>query len=312
MIGSSSFEQEAIWLDEQMRFSSNKDGIAVYHIVLVFRILTNGSESELVLSRLQSSVQLLVETHASLRTSLQMTNDDQNKLCQRILPSNSIVVPVVESMINNDQDLYGIIADEETNRSHFDLVHGRVFRCHVIRYHDRNDETVILFNFHHPIFDGTSEALFLKDLCQAYATGKLTSSAHEQCTYLDYARWERQLDISVALAFWKDNLKDQQTIELPYDRICPTAVRTGRGSSTLVNMFPEDSLIAYARQRQVTLFQLCLAMYYSFLYKITGNRDLIVGSLVTNRTQPELVSMIGMFANLVPYRLKIEPQETFP
>lgn len=295
-----------------MRFSSNKDGITVYHIVLAFRLRTNSKKSELVLSHLQSTVQLLVEKHTSLRTSLHMMDDDQKKLWQRILPSNSIIVPVIESMINNDQNLYDIIADEETNRSHFDLARGRVFRCHIIRYHERNDETSILFNFHHSIFDGTSEALFLNDLCQAYATGKLNSSTHEQYTYLDYARWERQLDMSSALAFWKENLKDQQLVELPYDRICPTAVRTGRGSSVLVNMFPEDSLVAYARQRQVTLFQLCLTMYFAFLYKLTGNRDLIVGSLVTNRTRPELVSIIGMFANLIPYRLKIEPQETFP
>ncbi|CAF1098711.1 unnamed protein product [Rotaria sordida] len=35
-----SFEQEAIWLDEQMRFQSDNDGVAVYHIVLAFRILS--------------------------------------------------------------------------------------------------------------------------------------------------------------------------------------------------------------------------------------------------------------------------------
>jgi hypothetical protein len=311
VIGSLSFEQEAIWLDEQMRFRSGEDGIAVYHIVFTFRILKTDGKSELVTSRLRSSLQLLIEKHASLRTCLQMFDDSHSDLRQRILPSNSIEVPIVESWIDNDNDLYDIVADEETNRSHFDLVRGHVFRSHVIRYRERNDESVILFNFHHSIFDGTSEALFFNDLSQAYATGKLIDVSNEECTYLDYARWERQLDMSAALTFWKDNLKDHQILELPYDRICPTAVRTGRGSSVLVKTFHGDALVTYARQRQVTLFQLCLAMYYSFLYKLTGSRDLIVGSLVANRTRSELGPIIGMFANLIPYRLKIEPQETF-
>lgn len=294
-----------------MRFRSGKDGIAVYHIVLTFRIRTIDGKSQLDTSRLRSSLQLLVEKHASLRTCLQMSDDNQSELRQRILPSNSIEVPLVESWINNDDDLYNIIADEETNRSHFDLIQGHVFRSHLIRYRERKAESVILFNFHHSIFDGTSEQLFLNDLRQAYATGELIDVTNEECTYLDYARWERQMDVSADLAFWKDTLKDHQILELPYDRICPTAVRTGRGSSVLVNTFHADALVAYARQRQVTLFQLCLAMYYSFLYKLTGSQDLIVGSLVTNRTRPELGSLIGMFANLVPYRLKVEPQETF-
>jgi surfactin family lipopeptide synthetase A len=311
VIGPSSFEQEAIWLDELMRFRSDKDGIAVYHIVLIFRILTTDGKAQLVTSRLQSSLQLLVEKHASLRTCLQMSDDDQSELRQRVLSSNSIAVPLVESWIDNNDDLYNIITDEETNRSHFDLVQGHVFRTHVIRYHKPNNESMILFNFHHSIFDGTSEVLFLNDLRQAYATEELINVTNDECTYLDYARWERQLDMSAAVAFWNENLKDHQILELPYDRICPTAVRTGRGSSVLVKTFHGDALLAYARQQQVTLFQLCLAIYYSFLYKLTGGQDLIVGSLVANRTRPELGSIIGMFANLVPYRLKIKPQETF-
>ncbi|CAF1264833.1 unnamed protein product [Rotaria sordida] len=94
--GPSSLEQEAIWLDEQMRFRSDKDGIAVYHIVLTFRILTIDGKSQLVTSRLRSSLQLLVEKHASLRTCLEMSDDDQSELRQRILPSNSTEVPLVE------------------------------------------------------------------------------------------------------------------------------------------------------------------------------------------------------------------------
>ena len=309
--GPSSFEQEAIWLDEQIRFRSDKDSVAVYHIVLIFRILRKDDQSQLDLFRLRSSLQLLVEKHASLRTCLQISDDHQGELHQRTLPSNLIEVPFIESWIDNDDDLTNIITDEETNRSHFDLIQGRVFRAHLIRYRERSGETIILFNFHHSIFDGTSEALFLKDLHQAYATGKLIDATKKEWSYLDYARWERQLDMLSALTFWKENLKDHQIFELPYDRICPTTVRTGRGSSVLVETFHGNALVAYARQQQVTLFQLCLAMYYSFLYKLTGNRDMIIGSLVANRTRPEIGSIVGMFANLVPYRLKIEPQETF-
>ncbi|CAF4089118.1 unnamed protein product, partial [Rotaria sp. Silwood2] len=292
-----------------MRFRSGNDGVAVYHIVLAFRVVPTDGKSQLVISRLRSSLQLLVEKHASLRTCLQISDDNLSELRQRTLPSSSFQVPLVESWIDSDNDLYNIIADDETNRSYFNLTQDHVFRCRVIRYREGNNDSVIVFNFHHSAFDGTSEVLFLDDLCEVYSTGELTDFTNEAPSYLDYARWERQLDMSASLAFWKNQLKDHQILELPYDRVCAEIVRTGRGSSVFVHN--GDALGIYARQQQVTLFQLCLATYYVFLYKLIGSRDLMVGSFVANRTRPELSSMIGMFANLVPYRLAIEPQETF-
>ncbi len=61
----------------------------------------------------------------------------------------------------------------------------------------------------------------------------------------------------------------------------------------------------------MTLFQLCRAIYYTFLFKLTGHRDLIVSGFVANRMQPGLDSIIGLFVNLVPYRFEIESEETF-
>jgi hypothetical protein len=113
------------------------------------------------------------------------------------------------------------------------------------------------------------------------------------------------------LLFWKENLLDYQTFELPYDRRLPTKARTGRGSSVVLQSFDGNALLNYAARLGVTFFQLCLAIYYTFLFKLTGHRDLIVGGFVANRMQPGLDSIIGMFVNLVPYRFEIESGEIF-
>jgi non-ribosomal peptide synthetase component F len=117
--------------------------------------------------------------------------------------------------------------------------------------------------------------------------------------------------MSNASVFWQDNLKDVQLMNLPYDRHLSTKVRSGRGSSVIVQQFDGEKLLIYARQLQITPFQLCLALYYVFLFKLTSTQDLIVGGVATNRFRPEFESMIGMFVNLIPYRLIIEPHETF-
>jgi non-ribosomal peptide synthetase component F len=300
--GISSFAQESIWLDEQIRFQLNNANENIYEMIYVFRVSSN-----LVVSRLRSSLELVIEKHSSLRSSLNMSH---NELIQCIRPLNSIDEFLIESWIRNDDDLLKIIDDEETNRFHLDVSKGRVFRCHVIHYSDLQSNDILIFKFHHLIFDGTSETLFFNDLNEAYMTGKLTIIPNITLSYLDYARWERTLNMSNALLFWKENLKEYQTFELPYDRRLPTKARTGRGSKVILQNFDGNALFDYAARLGVTLFQLCLAIYYTFLFKLTGHRDLIVGGLVANRMQPEFESLIGMFVNLVPYRFKIESGET--
>jgi hypothetical protein len=294
-----------------MRFQVEKNGLNIYHMVYVFRVLSNDNKSHLDISRLRSSLQLIVEKHVSLRTSLYISDDESNKLIQCIRPFTSNNDIVIESFIKNDDDLWKIIEDEETNSLHLDVAKGRVFRCHLIRYSDHSSNDVLIFKFHHLVFDGTSETLFFNCLNQAYMTGQLTSTPTETSAYLDYARWERSLDVSNALSFWKQNLENNQTFELPYDRRLSTKARTGRGATVVIRDFDGDALLAYAARRKVTLFQLCLSIYYTFLFKLTSSQDLTVGGLVANRMQPGLDSIIGMFVNLIPYRHEIEPEETF-
>jgi hypothetical protein len=124
-----------------------------------------------------------------------------------------------------------IIDVEEINRFHLNVSKGRVFRCHVIHYSDRNSEDILIFKFHHLVFHGTSETLFFNDLNEAYMTGKLPDRT---LSYIDYAQWERTLNMSDGLLFWKKNRLEYQTFELPYDRHLPTKARTGRGSSVVL------------------------------------------------------------------------------
>ena len=63
----------------------------------------------------------------------------------------------------------------------FDLAQGLVFRCHIVYYKQissndlLSDKDVIIFNFHHALFDFPSMDIFLHDLNQAYTTGQLSS-----------------------------------------------------------------------------------------------------------------------------------------
>ena len=147
----------------------------------------------LSIRQLRQALQLLVTKHQSLRTSLTF-DARKNLLMQRIIDfntDNNQLFTFVESIFETDEQLNDIIYDEKRNSQLFDLAQGLVFRCHVVYYKEisangvLSDKDVLIFNFHHALFDFPSMNVFLDDLNQAYSTGQLTTDDDTTLRYLD-------------------------------------------------------------------------------------------------------------------------------
>lgn len=146
--------------------------MAIYNLPSLYRV----SKSPISIERLRRTLRQMTGKHAVLRTSVQL-DLARGHLTQHIHPNDGQDWFGFEiSVIDNRDELKPIFHDETTNRSHFDVGHGRVFRCHIVRQHQStvNDDDVLLvddwiiFNFHHIAFDGESEPIFLADLQQFY------------------------------------------------------------------------------------------------------------------------------------------------
>ena len=72
-------------------------------------------------------------------------------------------------------------------------------------------------------------------------------------------------------------------------------------------------MISFASSNNLTMFSLSLACYYVFSYKLINmdDDDLYVGSVIANRSKQEVKDMIGMFVNIVLYRMKMEANNSF-
>ncbi|KEK23217.1 non-ribosomal peptide synthetase [Bacillus gaemokensis] len=57
-----------------------------------------------------------------------------------------------------------------------------------------------------------------------------------------------------------------------------------------------------------TFFTTCL---YTYLYRITGKKDITLGQITRNRTGIQEKSTFGMFVNMLPFRYKINPLHSF-
>jgi NRPS condensation-like uncharacterized protein len=198
--------QTYIWLDERLRFHPDKSLAAVYNMPFLYRLYWGHSLS---IKRLHHALQLILTKHLSLRTSL-VFDAENNLLMQRIIDlndDNKQLFTFIESSFDRDDQLNDIMCNERRNAQLFDLAQGLVFRCHLV-YHKQIssnhllcDKDVIIFNFHHALFDFRSMDVFLHDLNQIYTTGQLLTNDDTTLRYLD-CKYEYLLNFSFLISLF--------------------------------------------------------------------------------------------------------------
>src|SRR5262249_3399205 len=134
------------------------------------------------------------------------------------------------------------IATEDYN-TRFDLRTGPLLRAKLLRLAD-NDH-IFLLTMHHIVSDGWSLSVFFQELnvlYAAFAKGLPSPLPELPIQYADYSRWQRKfLEGAVRdqqLEYWKKQLADLPSLDLPADRPRPAAP-SFRGLSTPVRPRPK-------------------------------------------------------------------------
>ncbi|CAF1407662.1 unnamed protein product [Adineta steineri] len=239
--------------------------------------------------------------------------------------NNRQLFTFIETTYETHEQLNEILHDEKRNPQLSDLAQGLVFRCHIIYYkqmssdHVLSDDDLLIFNFHHALFDFSSMNIFLHDLNQAYTTGQLLYDNNTLLRYLDYAVIEQQMSMTGASMFWLDALHDcklDQSLSLPFDRYRPmNEHRTGRGTSISFD-FGQDlsyDYLIHASSNNISVEHLTFAIYFIFLFKLTNAQtDLCLAmNINNNRYRDEFKSIIGLFENIIPLRCQLDPHWCF-
>lgn len=281
----------------------------------------------LSIDRLQRALRCLLSKHKILRTSL-VFNSDDNTLKQCITDNHHAFTVTAERMFTTENELQDIIFHIITDASLFDLASGHVVHCQILRHqksaNENNDNglitelDVVIIAVHHSAYDRSCTPIFFNDLCNIYKSDETWFENDESLQYIDYSVHERLLDRTASREFWYSQLKDynvEHRLLLPVDRHRLSADQRSSSSSVAQITFDNNisaAFLDFASSHQVTLFQLGLAAFYTFLFKLThGQTDLCISCLNANRYRTELQNMIGMFVSILPYRIHVNPQWSF-
>ncbi|MCY7321520.1 MAG: amino acid adenylation domain-containing protein [Phormidesmis sp. CAN_BIN36] len=301
-----SFAQHRLWFVEQLL-----PGSSLYTIPLVFRL--TGS---LHRSALEQSIQAIVSRHEILRTTFYLVD---GQLLQAVAPELQILVQAIDlqslpTITREDAALEQI--QQETQQP-FHLGRGPLFRVRLWQLQD--SEHLLLMSLHHIIFDEWSSGVLIRELGELYTTfvnQKSAALTELPIQYADFAHWQRQWlqgeVLSAQLRYWKQQLKDVPTLNLPSVN-SRSIGQSYRGASQLLEL-PQrllDALEALSQQTGVTLFMTLLAAFQTLLYRYTGQEDIAIGSPIANRHRSELEGLIGFLVNSLVLRTDLTGDPTF-
>src|SRR5581483_11755463 len=115
------------------------------------------------------------------------------------------------------------------------------------------------------------------------------------------------------LEYWRKQLEGvPPLLQLPTDRPRPE-LQTYNGSVCSIKLAKTllQKLLALSRREGTTLFMTLLAAFQVLLARYSGQKDLVIGTDLANRTRVETERLIGFFVNLVPLRLRLEGDPKF-
>jgi amino acid adenylation domain-containing protein len=302
-----SFAQELLWLSDRAA-----PGSVAYNVPRTRRLV-----GPLDVDALRRAFDALVDRHEILRTTY-ATHDEQ--AVQVIHPPRPVPFEVVDlsPLAAEAREAEALRIVRERSARPFDLASDLLLRVTLLRLDAA--EHVLLFESHHIAFDGWSRDVVFRELAafyEAFARGETPKLPALPIQFADYAIWQReQLQgerLATLLGWWREELGDaEHVLRLPTDFPRPNVSRY-EGVSRTVRLEPElrDAVRRLGQRHDATPYMVVLAAYATVLHRYTGQPDVLVGSPIAGRAQPETEGLIGYLANTIVQRARFAGDPTF-
>ena len=245
---------------------------------------------------------LLLEKHETLRTSFHM---QEGRLVQKIHKNIDFSVCMTEDEKGEaTQKLQDFVRP-------FDLSRAPLLRVELCDMGE--NRTLLLFDIHHIVCDGTSMDYFIREFMELYLGGRPLPL---KAQYKEYAAWQNRMLESGALdrqkEYWLKRFEgDIPVLEFPVTAAAKEIDRGGKKYFFRSSGEMAKRLDTFCHEEEVTLFMALLSAYYVLLYQYTGQNDITVGIPIAGRRHPDVYGIIGMFINTIPVRHTLDVNAAF-
>jgi amino acid adenylation domain-containing protein len=297
--------QKEIWASVQMGSDAN----CAYNESQTLRL-----QGELDLESLKSALQQLVLRHEALRMTL---SPDGTSFCIDLAPQIEIQQIDLSKLDAPTRSARVAEIQQQAVGSPFDLEAGPLFRATTIALTDR--EHLLILTAHHIICDGWSWGVILPDLGKMYSTlsaGTTPELEAAECFSeyaIDRAAASGSTEAIADESYWVEQFaKSIPVVDLPTDRPRPP-LRTFDAAREDWDLSPQ--LLADLKQLGTksgcSLMTTLLAGFEAWLYRLTGQDDLVVGVLAAGQAESGLYNLVGHCVSLLPLRSQVDGNKSF-
>ena len=267
-------------------------------------------------ARLRDSLAAVCARHDNLRSRVQ-SRDGRPLLC--IEPVEALApllhVDTLDAALNDSPETLRQRLATEAARP-FQLDHAPLLRLvHAGPGPGQAGEHVVMVVMHHILADAWSLRQLMQELVQGYLAGASPAQPlHPPLAlqYADHSAWQARPEQAQALqaerAYWQERLAHvPPLLDLPTDLPRPTAQSfVGASAPLAITGAQRDALHALCYQHGTTPFMALLAIFQWLLSRYSGNNDIVVGTPIGHRPDPALDPVIGLFANTLALRTRLD------
>lgn len=263
-------------------------------------------EGNVDVKKLQAAFHELSVIHPMLRTGFRIENDEPVQFI-----ADTVTVDVTYKNAPPWTDAEELKYLQQFVKP-FDLSKPSLLRAEILRKSD--ERYLLLIDVHHIIADGVSQKILNRDLLDLY-NGKAIVASELQ--YRDFAFWQHKERTTGGFErqqrYWLARLAAPPSlIPLPTDYSSYDPANTeGAVFDAELSEKESRSVMKLVQEKQVTLFAFFLSVYYILLSKLSGQRDLIVGTAAGARRFQSLEQVVGMFINVLALRSQVNPAQAF-
>lgn len=254
----------------------------------------------------------LVARHPMLRTKFSRRRDTP---IQQVYGVGDLAWQTTDLSRNSTADQERLLA--AAHRVPFDLENDFPVRFHIFDLPEGRLQ--LLITMHHIACDGWSIEILRQELEAMYdarIAGQEARLPTLETSYRDYVWWQRDLLESsrgeALWQYWKERLAGPLPVmQLPTDRPRP-AVQIYEGDAIEFEI-PKDlaeGLRKLSHETGATLYSTLLTAYLVLLFRLMGQRDLLVGTPTAGRARMEDTNVVGYFVDPIVIRARLEEGET--
>ncbi|UJR11966.1 hypothetical protein I4U23_016144 [Adineta vaga] len=270
-----------------------------YNVPIAFKI--NG---KLNMAKLNRSLHYLVSKYVLLRTEFKEENDGtvwQEKNHQWNLP---LIEETIEGTMQTPEVIQRL---QFYSFKPFKLTEGQV--CRFVVFHLSNNQHIFLICYHHIICDGQSASQFVNELFELYDSNDtiLPMISNKDTSFFNYAIHMAENSSSKHNLDQVINyLRDFQSLTFNPHFINEQKQDIDYKSHISTFVIPTniaEKLRKLAINHSCTLHTILLALFNCILsVYCSDTSDIILGSIISTRSQPGVINLFGPLINTLPIR----------